>query len=402
MGLRNTFSTTITDVGRNNTLYVESLNSFVDPVSDVITLQDFNHYIFTKPINTGTNQLEISDNGTVQFSTTNAVVNFLNTELTGTTPLFFGNIRRLIFANFNIISTVSGGHCFDLSKDVVTGFVSLDQANIVGFDSIGTIEGSSLSAENMGLAFNGAGLTLKDMDFVVFREALFSGQTGDHIILTGTLIGAIFDSNIAEPASGDALFNIDSGITITEKILIHNNLFDDASGGTLFDSGGLDQTDPKVIAFNNGNALDSYWVGSLGFKENTTATTVLLNTYTDIAGTILAGVENERYTVSGGELTYIGLEDIKTQIEVSISASRTTPASSGRTIRAAVFIDSGSGFVEQADSFSMTMRGDVASFSFRTKPIILTTGDIIKAQIKNEDTADNILVVDYNLSGPKT
>jgi len=405
MGLRNTFSTTITDLPRNNTVYVENFTIFPEPIANVmllqdITLRDFIHFIITKPLNVEDNSLQIPDNGTVQFSTTNVIANFLTTEISGTTPCFTGNITRLTIDQLNTVST-NGGHFFNLSNDIGPGFVFLDQATAQGFDSIGSIEGCSFSTENVGWILCDDGITLNDMLFIVMREQAFTVQKGDHIKLTGTLIGATFDSMIASPLTGDALFNIDSGLSITTQILIHDNLFSDAAGGTLFAAGGLDQTDPQVIARNNGNALDSYWVGSLGFKENATPTVVALNTYTDIAGTMVAGVDNERFTISGDTITYIGLEEIKTEIKVSISASRTIPASSGRVIRAAVFIDSGSGFVEQADSFSMSMVGAARNLSFVTKTVILQTNDQIKCQVKNEDTTDSILVIDYNLTVPK-
>lgn len=399
MSYHPTFSTRLGDIDRNNTVYAESLTAFPLPAASVIEMEDLTHYTLTKPVNGETNQLKISDNGTIQISTTNAVANVLSTDLTGTTPFFFGNITRLEIGNTNILSNNSAGHCFDLSNNITPGFVFLDQASIQRFDSIGTIEGSSLSAENIGFVLNDAGITLNDMLFIVFRETSFAAQTGDHIILTGTLIGAIFDSNIATPSTGDALFNIDSGLAITNKILIHNNLFSNAAGGTLFDPAGLDQTDPKVIAFNNGNEVDSNWIGSLGFEDNATVTTISsIDTYVDISGT-MTDVELERYTRSGGVLTSIGLEDIKALAQVNITASRDIPASSGRTVRAAVFVDTGSGFVEQG-SASMNIRGDRTAYSF-VVPLFLETNDEIKVQIKNEETLDNILVIDYNLTVAK-
>ncbi len=400
MGLRNTFSTTVTDITRNNTVYVESLNSFPTPVDNIITLVSFTHYIFTQPINTGINQLEIPDDGAVQFSTTNAIINFLSTDLTGTTPLFFGNITRLTFNRFNILSNNSGGHCFNLSNATGPGFVSFDQVVIQGFDSIGTIEGCSLSSENVGFVLNDAGLTLNDMLFIIFREASFTSQGGNHLTLTGTLIGAIFEDSIMTPASGAAFLDIDSSIALTDRIIIIDNLFSDSAGGTLFDAAGLDHTDPQIVAFNNGNEVDSNWAGEVGFKENATVTTIAtVNTLTDISGTMVAGDQNERVTQSGGVLTYAGKEDIKAVVAVDLSMKRDIPASSSRTVRAVILVDSGSGYVTMGGA-AMSISGVLKTISF-SRNIFWQEADKVKCQIKNETNADDILVVDYNLSVKK-
>ena len=54
-----TFGTELTDIPRNSTIYTESISAFNDPVLDQITLEDFNHYIYTQPFNTGINEFII-------------------------------------------------------------------------------------------------------------------------------------------------------------------------------------------------------------------------------------------------------------------------------------------------------------------------------------------------------
>jgi len=398
MSYRPTFATEISNIEEFSVVYLTSMNGFPDAVANVITVPDNVTFISTKPIVLPSDvRIEVTDGGISSFQSLSAAINTYTANLSGNVPFVSGDIGRFDIADASFFSGTGEGNIFDFTSGVLPSFTVTHRNSLVfGFSAIGDFNGGTYLSENIGWVNNDAGITFTDMGTITMDEQAFRGQTGDHIIVNGTVGDAVFARVQAAPSTGDAIFNIDPAVDVTNKIIIKETLFDDSAGGTLFASGSLDQTNPRIRAFNNTNELDSYWIGSLGFKENATATVVVLNTYTDILGTS-SDKELERFTRSGNILTYIGLENIKTNIEVTISASRTTPASSARTIRAAIFIDTGSGFVEQNDSFSMTMKGDVANFSFQI-PATLTNGDIIKVQIKNEDTTDSILVVDYNLT----
>ena len=415
MGHTELFSTDSSNLAEFSTVYVNSLNVFPDPVAGKITLAANTTYIWTKPVNTGTIEFIIPTNGNITFTSTNAVANNWLTQIGAGQTLLSGDISRIFIDGLEIISFGSG-KCFDLSTGTAVGpHLFLENSRIVGFDKIGNLDGIALLTKTVAYILNGDGWSLNDMSFITIEDQLYVLQSGDHITMTGNLSDFGFIREIvATPSDGDAVLNLDSALNIRRSLQISMSVFMpvpgltffnsngiESTGGTFFKPGGLDGTDPKIRVFTVEQVIDSNWVGSLGFKENTTITTVLLDTYTDIVGTMVAGIENERFTTLVDTLTYTGKEDIKTRIEVSISASRTVPASSGRTIRAAVFIDSGLGFIEKTDSLSMTIKGDVASFSFRTKPIILLTNDKIKVQIKNEDTIDSILIIDYNLTVEK-
>jgi len=398
MAIRNTFSTTLTDIGRNNTVYVESLNSFQPPVLQVMTLQDielrdFIHFIITKPLNSEDNSLKIPFDGTVLLSTTNVTANFLTTEITGTTPLFTGNITRLAIIRLNSLAT-NGGHFFDISNGTNSGFVFLDQSTAQGFDSIGTIEGCSFSTENVGWVSCDDGMTLNDMLFIVMREQNFVDQKGDHIKLTGTLTGATFDSNIATPASGDAIFSIASDLDISTQILIHDNLFSDAAGGDLFAAGSKNQTDPKVIARNNGNYIDSYWQASYGFNDNTEVTFINdPDTDVPIAGTF-ADNESERFTLDTvtGEVTYIGEETIKVSLKAVMSISKELQPFNLVKISLSV-----NDSIVLLSTMPLSINKNAGQATIYTE-IILNKGDTIqKPVIRNVHYTNNPLVSDCNI-----
>jgi len=402
MSHRETFSTDVTNVGRNSTVYVESLDVFEPPAAQILTLQDitlrdFVHFIITQPLNAEDNTLEIPDNGTVQISTTNAVANALSTDLTGSTPFIIGEIRRLEMSNVNNVANNSDGVFWDLSKGgaVPAGIVAFDDCTAQRFASIGTLDGLNFFSDSIGWIVCRDGITLNNMLIVQMRGHNFIGQTGDHIKFTGTLIEATLDGNVFNPVTGDSAFNIASDIDITNRISIFNSLGSLAGGGDFFDPAGLDQTDPKVICHNNGTlVIDSYWIGSMGFVNNAVNTVIALaNTYTDIAGTIVAGADNERFTFLDGVLTYIGLETKKFVIAINLSLRKAAGASS-RTIRAALFIDEGSGFVEGV-SAPLDMNNRIRGLGFGGTQT-LKTGDKVKAQIKNETNSEDILIVAYD------
>lgn len=390
-------ATVLTDLGRNSIINVESLNAFPIAVNSQINLPNIDPaYIWTKANNTLDNEFIPFDNTNISFLSFNNVANtWTATITTGATLISSTEASRISFSGIEITS-LNGGAFVDLTAGV-GGRPALAQSEqlISGFDSLGTTSGLSIFIENIGYVNNGGGITFDDAGGIIFTEANFVNQDGDHITLTGTLGFALFNTVIAAPSVGDAIFNIDSSLVIDTKIVIRDTFFDDSNGGTLFAAGGLDQTDPQVNAFNNGNALDSYWVGVMGFLDNATDTVIdFVDTYTDMAGTILAGANNERFTFSTNELTYIGLETKKFVINVHISLKKALGASA-RTVRAALFIDTGSGFVETG-SAPLDMDNNLKSFGFAGVQI-LNTGTKLKVMIKNETNDDDILVVTYDV-----
>jgi len=409
-----TFSTSVSDINRNRTVYAENLNAFPSPVSGVITLEDGVEYIRTQPINFGSNQIKTPTGGRVQLGALNSPSNIMLTELTGNTPLFIGDVNRLQIMNTILLSLNLGGNLFDISANTINSVVVVNNSAFAGFNSLGILDGGNFDAENMGWLGFAKGLTLNDVNIVNIAEQQFNQvepttleaiieilgasfdpeNDGDHFIITGSLNKGIFNRIFASPITGSAVFNIDSAATIG-SINITDSIFDPINGGDWFDPAGLDQTDPKVISLNNTNVIDSNWIGSLGFKENTTVTTISTqDVYVDIDGTIVE-VDLERFTRSGAILTYIGLEDIKASIKVSMSILRES-GNAPRLVRAAIFING----VEQ-HSASVTMRGETKVLSFNTNTL-LVTDDTINVQIKNTNFTENIIVVDYNLAVNKT
>lgn len=392
-----TFSTEISDITRNNTVYVEMLNAFADPVAGKISLVNNAQYTITQSIDFDTDGLLLPDSSQITLTTINPTANIISSSLTGTDPFLSGSTARLALIEVTIISDTGAGVFHDIAAGVgIVPFVGIVNSRIQNFASIGTVDGGSFAGENVGYLLNDAGITFNDAIVVTMAEIAFFFQSGDHMTFTGTLVTGSFDKTLANPSTGDAVFNFDPGLDITNKVTIRDSFFSTAAGGTLFAAGSLDQTDPKIVCFNNGNELDSYWAGVFGFLDNAVETEIdFVDTYTDIEGVIVAGLSNERFTLSDGVWTYIGEETIKAIINVNMSLKKALGASA-RTVRVALFTDTGSGFVENG-SAPLDMDNNIKSFGF-TGLEVLNKGDRQKLMIKNETNTDNVLIVTYDVA----
>lgn len=143
-----------------------------------------------------------------------------------------------------------------------------------------------------------------------------------------------------------------------------------------------------------GNTDEYAAFGAMGYSDNATDTVIdFADTYVDIGGTIGVG-DLRRFIFSTNELEYTGWKTDEFRISVNFSLKKALGASA-REIRAALFIDTGSGFVEQG-SAPMDMDNNLKSFGF-VSIRELSTGDKLKMEIKNITNDDDILIVTYDL-----
>ena len=379
------------------TVNVTSLNAFPDPTginNKEIVLEDGINYRWTKPLTAAETQdfrFVFPDASKISLSTSSAVSNSLTTGISGDAPLFSGTPDRVIIDNLDIFA--SGGKWVDLTGSA-TAFPNLFMtgSRIQGFDSLGSMDSMGYLSENVSYFFNGEGLTMNDMLLVALDEQNFAGQVGDHLIFTGTLAFATLRSVLGNPLPGDSLFNFASDL-ITGGIQIPLGAFNPTGGGTYFAPGGLNETSPSIRVTGVLNTIESNAIGSIGFKENTIPTAfATVNTHTPILGTIVLSSTSERFQLVGKKVQYIGFDPIKAIAEVSLAIRRASPASSSRTVRVTIFLNS----IEQ-ESMEIDVVGHVSSISFQDD-LSLVFGDIIEIQIKNKDTIDDIVIVDYNLT----
>jgi len=427
MSYRPTFATEMSNVDTNKTVYVESLNAFPDPIAGGITLEADTTYIWSKPVNTGTNEFVIPDDGNITLTTTNTVANNWVTEITTGQTLLSGNIGRMFHQGLDTVS-LNGGRCYDFSPGPGVGVIPnlfLSEIRIVGFDKIADMDGIALIAENNAYILNGAGFTLNDMSFLTLDEQNFVLQTGDHITMTGNLTGFAFIRTIVgTPSTGDAVLNLDSALNITNFLQVSLSGFIDTGGGTFFDPAGLDGTDPKVRVLATERVLDSYWIGSTGFTGGTTETVLSdTSTFVKIAGAYVNRY-SERFIFSDGVGTYIGLGPIRITvispvvinltdelesdtIELSIFVNNVEQASSRvqktlTSISSTVVDNSGNILVDSSGGIILCGSQTINCPSFYISDILtLESGDTFDVRVRNISNATNITATDLNLTGVK-
>ena len=142
-----------------------------------------------------------------------------------------------------------------------------------------------------------------------------------------------------------------------------------------------DNTDSGLIADNVKEAIDELANAEVGimFMTSNTVETVITasNTYVDIAGTIVAGVNNNLFDFDGVDtLIYKGARPLEAALDVSIFTKRAS-AAAARVMKAALLIND---VVEQEVEFTMTAAITNASF---VSVGSLVFNDEIKMQVQN-------------------
>ena len=183
---------------------------------------------------------------------------FVGTEITGAFNTGYGSV---IFNDF--IATNAGTADFmDLTAAPILGStLSLDGVTEFGFLSPGIVRNApSVIIDKTILGFLTDGLTLQDCDTIGITSSnlqslsdLFSTSRG--LILTGALtrVFGIFGSSFTLLGSNQRPVRVDSSINAARQILFQNTP-DNGIADDYFDTslGGLDQTNPQVLAINNG------------------------------------------------------------------------------------------------------------------------------------------------------
>lgn len=177
---------------------------------------------------------------------------------------------------------------FDLEWAADPGFAAASftlKSAIANFLNIGTIKPRFAVIENSSLTLNNSGLVITDAEVV--RVAVTSVSSASPVG-TGTAI-TVGGTNLVKMTVVDYVPNLSS---VSEfPIRINGDIPTDAavkirdSGGSgiptdYFDtsSGGLDQTDPRVIAKGNGTRADSMSKIQVGFTNIATPIVVVIDT----------------------------------------------------------------------------------------------------------------------------
>lgn len=247
MSLRG-FSTDLRDKTRNSIVVVESIDALPEPVANVITFED-NKILWrlSQPLTLDPDVRFVIPSGfEVFFIGENTAEHRIFCNLSGTLPLFSGDVGRFESERVSFINTNTGnGRLFDFSPvTAARPVLSLEKGFASGFGSIGTVRECLNIGENFAFVSNGGPLVINNAGKganvgVEFNALNFESHTGTHIEFTGTSKTIDITSTFAKPANGDQVFDL-SAVTLNSTTNIDPEFqsIDTSLGGTT----GLDVT----------------------------------------------------------------------------------------------------------------------------------------------------------------
>lgn len=217
-------------------------------------------------------------------------------------------------------------------------------------------------------------------DAVIVTDAAHGLSNGQNLLITGTL----------EYNGGATIYD-----ALTNSFRITRVFVATETGG--WDTGSLVETDPRVEATSNPGQKPSMNIGSVIANDVTALTTIAtIDTWTDLNldSFAISGSNIELWTLMDadtGELRYNGLEDHFGSVLASISAVST---GGSREFQFRV-VKNGSPLsdaVVAAREFNITI-GAITLLA----PITVSPGDLVRLQVQNVDTADDIRIEHLSL-----
>lgn len=257
------------------------------------------------------------------------------------TGQFNTGFRTIRFDKFDAINPGTADFMDITSAGIFETVLSFETFACFGFNSPGTIRnGSNVITDAAFFGFATKGLTLENCLATSFTVTNFLST--DPLALTAiavTITGAntdrlsIINSKFTMSAATQIPVRID-GTTITNSSgLTFATSPDNGITTDYFDtsSGGLDETDPQVIAQNNGARKNSQTIAES--RSNLTleidgsgGIDVPIIDITPVAGDWIEDSATERFSVdtTTGLITYNGLNPVTAMISYSLSAAQTS------------------------------------------------------------------------------
>ncbi len=190
MARRNTFSTTITDIGRNNTINVESINSFPNRAGDVVTIPVDVKYNFTQSVSLEGIEFVGIGGATAIFTAENIIASTISSDVLGSTALFSGDFSRLIINNIDVTLNSGSGKLFDIISTISTFPVIEIKVGVLSGngDDLGSISGSLVDFEGCAINNWGSGFVFGNngnigRTGIKVRNSIFSNSQFKCVIL---------------------------------------------------------------------------------------------------------------------------------------------------------------------------------------------------------------------------
>jgi len=315
----------------------------------------------------------------------------------------------------------SGGSIFDTSGSTgaftVVADNSISATTITGVtDSSGVASFTVASAPLLGslaivsgfttnTSYNTTGIvtartaTTFEIDYVAFGTSEAGSYLVTGVTVTATAHGQTIGTGVTLDTTDSTSY--DGGFLIYN---IQTNSFDVPGTFTQTEAGtwsteGLDQTDPRVRAFNNPETADSHAIAGGFVNDNSTATgTIVNNTFTDMVFGTAGSALNEISTTErwkqiddvSGVFEFKGLDPFDGLITFDF-----TVESTGGTVdfrfKWQKSTDGGSSFSDLADAVeALVAVGSDAQSVTKTFPLEMSEGDQIKPRITRNSGSSGI------------
>lgn len=235
--------------------------------------------------------------------------------------------------------------------------------------------------------------------FEVSSIAFGSDETGsflsNSITLTDTTTTLVDGDTLK--LDTDLSIEYDGGATVYNQLTNSfqvNRTFAATETGT-WDTSGIDQSDPRILAINNRGFSDSRTIGFVQMNGNVLIGSSTLNTYKILTLTnAIQDPSTERFKLTDidrGTLTYTGLEPVSGNIVATISALK---SGSTENYRFAVSINS----AQPVFATAFYAPGELKTVKVQTTllaEVQLFTGDTVEVYAAGDGTGNNFTTTDY-------
>ncbi len=375
-----------------DTIIVNQLTDLPAPVSNVITLSPATVYLFSSPVDISPNTLLLSDTTVVTSSGA-----FANTISSDTTGALFNTTVDGEYAIRTVGVSVPNGSVFNFSATNPLGaFVGITSMVIRSAQNLGSVNNTSLSM-----------ILVNSLAILPTNPLTISG-IGNALNLDTWLINDFTGTLIDFGSSVSNLINIENLNIVTTTPA--NILFDglpnsgnlSATGhGTIRAISIIGSHTPSINIlpsdlrwhFNDNVGIEnSYNTALVSLPINTAETTFGgINVPSMIVGTWSPQTSSRFTTTAGGRTTYIGIDPVRVDIDVTLNAAKAGGANVDYTFRLA---KNGTPIPEAKIQKNLGTSIDNISISFS---VDLVTSNFFDVFVENNMNTDNIIISSANI-----
>ena len=387
---------------RDKQVYVDNLEDFPTPVSNVITLADDTAYLITSRIDLSNNRIVCGANTSIIGY--GAEMSELHSNIPGA-ALITAN-QTIKIRDITLYVEGAGATILDLDASTspssnnaldwrLVNFSGGDIGTIQDYDNvildtIGIIDksGDGYPAIGNGFIFDGT------LGTVAFSNSFFGGLSGSDTAITvpatATLTRRLRIDQSAFVITGSANgIDVNASATVpAEGFILETVNF--AGGGTYL--AGIGETDDKALFRGCRGIPNTAVKGYYTMQNNATATTInTIGVAEKVAGTTVVSSLTRKFSHTNNRLTYTGA--LTRTFNVSVSLSLT----SGSNNQVALYLAKNGSLITESE-IDLTANSSGRFENGTTQALVsLETGDYIEVFVGNETATTDITVEFLNV-----